>query len=161
MKTITTIVGALVLALGCLPARGQDAGDKGVFYYSPDQVKATYAKDPKVRRGGASNGRAGVLGDFKDNAGKFQVTIRRHDEENEPEIHNDHYHVFYVLEGKCTFVTGGKLVGKTLEGGRSWALDRGSIIVVPSGIIHWFKDVPADAPWIAFGVEVHSELPKP
>jgi quercetin dioxygenase-like cupin family protein len=155
MKIVTTLMGTL-LALGALPAMAADTGDKGVYYYSADQVKAVSQKDPHAP-GSSSNGPAGTLGNFKDNSGKFQVTIRRHDEANEPEVHKDHYHIFYVTEGKCTFVTGGKLVGKVLEGGRTWNLDKGSIIVVPTGVMHWFKDVPSGSPWIAFGVEVKSD----
>ena len=157
MNTITTTIGTLALAVGFLPVMAQDAGDKGVYYYSPDQVKAAAAKDPTVRPGGADNGKNGTLGGLKDNSGKFQVTIRRHDEANEPEVHKDHYHIFYVTDGKCQFVTGGKVVGKTLEGGRTWSLDKGSIIVVPTGVWHWFKSVPSGEPWIAFGVEVQSD----
>jgi len=156
MNTITT-VGAFVVALGFLPLLAQDAADNGVRYFSPDQIKAACAIDPTQRPGGANNGKNGNLGTLKDYSGKFQVSVRRHDEANEPEIHKDHYHVFYVTEGKCQFVTGGKVVGKTLEGGKTWNLDKGSVIVVPTGVVHWFKNVPAGAPWIAFGVEVHSD----
>jgi mannose-6-phosphate isomerase-like protein (cupin superfamily) len=124
-----------------------------VHYYSAERVAKTFAKDPTVRPGGANNGRAGVLLGFKDNP-PFQVTIRRHDEENEPEVHEDHWHIFYVLEGNATFVTGGKEVGKELQGGQTVKLEKGSIIVVPSGIVHWFKAVP-NSPWLAFGVEYH------
>lgn len=121
-----------------------------VHYYSAKEVYRTFAKDPKAT-GSSSNGRAGTILNFKDNPA-FQVTIRRHDEGNEPEVHEDHWHIFYVLEGDATFVTGGKWVGKVIEGGRTVKLEKGSIIVVPSGIPHWFKDVP-HSPWIAFGVE--------
>lgn len=123
-----------------------------VHYYSAKQVYKTFAKDPKAP-GSSSNGPAGTLLGFKDNP-PFQVTIRRHDEGNEPEVHEDHWHIFYVVEGDATFVTGGKWVGKVIEGGQTVKLEKGSIIVVPSGIPHWFKDVP-HSPWVAFGVEYH------
>jgi len=40
-----------------------------------------------------------------------------------------------------------------VEGGETWKLDKGSIIVVPAGVVHWFKEIPG-VPWIAFNVEL-------
>jgi quercetin dioxygenase-like cupin family protein len=45
-------------------------------------------------------------------------------------------------------------VGKAIEGGDSWDLSKGSVIVVPAGVPHSFKAITKD-PWLAFGVEVH------
>jgi hypothetical protein len=109
-RVISTFDLAIVLVVAgpaaaqLAPPNGNGSMDKAnassseVHFYSSDQVKKASAKDPSARPGSVSNGRAGVLLNAKDNP-KFQVTIRRHDEENDPEVHDDHTHVFYVLDG--------------------------------------------------------------
>jgi quercetin dioxygenase-like cupin family protein len=69
------------------------------------------------------------------------------------EVHEKETDVIYVVEGKATFVTGGKMiggkitkpgqmVGTEVQGGESHFLSKGDVIVVPAGTPHWFKEVP-------------------
>jgi quercetin dioxygenase-like cupin family protein len=174
MRSISKVVGAL-LAIGCLPVIAQNTvRDKKVYYYSSAQVKTAAAKNPNGKQH-STNGELGELLNLKDipmlkNAPKYKVTVRRKEGPQEPEFHKDKTHIFYVLEGTATLITGGKVPrpgngryvgendtehfdGQTVEGGETWKLEPGSIVVIPAGVIHWFKDVPSK-PWVAFNVEL-------
>ena len=61
--------------------------------------------------------------------------------------------VKYMIDGTATVVTGGAVVegkmlrpgeirGSAIEGGQTWHLSKGDLLVVPAGTPHWFKDVP-------------------
>jgi mannose-6-phosphate isomerase-like protein (cupin superfamily) len=73
---------------------------------------------------------------------------------DEPEIHEHTNHVFIIVEGEATFVTGGTLVnakqespvlttGTSIDGGEVHHLSKGDVITVPAKTPHWFKDVPS------------------
>ena len=171
MRMMPKVLGTLLLVLGALPAAENTPGDKKVYYYSSDQVKKTFGRDPSSKND--TNGILGELLDSKINpklkgASSYKVTVRRKEQKQDPEFHTTKTHIFYVLEGSATLVTGGKISGgaegvedeggtkfqgQTVEGGETWKLDKGSIIVVPAGVVHWFKEIPG-APWIAFNVEL-------
>ena len=70
------------------------------------------------------------------------------------ELHEKETDVIYVVDGEATFVTGGTMIGgKTtrvgqmlgsdMQGGETYHLSKGDVIVVPAGMPHWFKEVPA------------------
>jgi glc operon protein GlcG len=173
MRAMPKLLGTLLLVVGFLPMRGENTpSDKKVYYYSSDQVKKTFGRDPSSKND--TNGVLGELLDSKINpkfkgASSYKVTVRRKERKQDPEFHTTKTHIFYVLEGNATLVTGGKMSGKaagiadeggttkfpgqTVEGGETWKLDKGSIIVVPPGVVHWFKEIPGN-PWIAFNVEL-------
>ncbi len=67
------------------------------------------------------------------------------------ELHASTNHVFIVVDGEGTFVTGGTLVnpreispGQTradgIEGGTTHKLSKGDVITVPAKTPHWWKD---------------------
>jgi mannose-6-phosphate isomerase-like protein (cupin superfamily) len=71
----------------------------------------------------------------------------------EVEVHAKTNHVFIIVEGEATFVTGGTLVGardtapdqiraSSVQGGQTHHLTRGDVITVPAKTPHWFKDIP-------------------
>ena len=71
----------------------------------------------------------------------------------EVEVHEKTNHVFIIVEGEATFVTGGTLVGAretapnqrrapSVEGGETHHLTKGDVITIPAKTPHWFKDVP-------------------
>ena len=114
MRMMPKVLGTLLLAVGFLPVMAQDA-DKKVFYYSPDEVKKSFGIDPKSPNG--TNGILGELLDSKTNpkfkgASSYKVTVRRKERKQDPEFHKSKTHIFYVLEGNATLVTGGKMSGK-------------------------------------------------
>ena len=70
------------------------------------------------------------------------------------ELHDKTNHIFIIVEGEGTFVTGGKLInpkiispGQTradgIEGGESHHLTKGDVITVPANTPHWWKDTSA------------------
>jgi mannose-6-phosphate isomerase-like protein (cupin superfamily) len=106
-----------------------------VTYIPHDQVSATMAK------GGS------ILNDH----GLVILAQRRG--AGEVEVHAKTNHVFIIVEGEATFVTGGTLVqardtapdqrrAASVEGGQTHHLTAGDVITIPARTPHWFKDVP-------------------
>ena len=71
----------------------------------------------------------------------------------EVEVHENTNHVFIIVEGEATLVTGGTLVGakqtapgqvraSDVKGGQTYHLTKGDVITIPAGTPHWFKEVP-------------------
>ena len=71
----------------------------------------------------------------------------------EVEVHEKTNHVFIIVEGEATFVTGGTLVSArdtapgqrrapSVDGGTVHHLVKGDVITVPAKTPHWFKEVP-------------------
>lgn len=71
----------------------------------------------------------------------------------EAEVHDRTNHIFIIVEGEATFVTGGTLVGAkttapgqiratSLEGGQAHQLRKGDVITIPAKTPHWWKEVP-------------------
>jgi mannose-6-phosphate isomerase-like protein (cupin superfamily) len=72
----------------------------------------------------------------------------------EVEVHEKTNHVFIIVEGEATFVTGGTLVGAretapgqrrapSVQGGEVHHLTKGDVITIPAKTPHWFKEVPS------------------
>ena len=106
-----------------------------VTYVPHDKVAATMAK------GGAI---------IEDNG--LRVLAQRRGA-GEVEVHGKTNHVFIIVEGEATFVTGGTLVGARdtapdqiratdIQGGKTHHLTKGDVVTVPAKTPHWFKDVP-------------------
>ena len=73
----------------------------------------------------------------------------------EVEVHERTNHIFIIIEGEATFVTGGTLVGAkqtapgqtrapNVEGGTTYHLIKGDVITVPAKTPHWFKEVKTE-----------------
>jgi mannose-6-phosphate isomerase-like protein (cupin superfamily) len=71
----------------------------------------------------------------------------------EVEVHEKTNHVFIIVEGEATFVTGGTLVGArqtapgqtrapSVQGGVVHHLTKGDVVTIPAKTPHWFKEVP-------------------
>jgi mannose-6-phosphate isomerase-like protein (cupin superfamily) len=70
----------------------------------------------------------------------------------EVEVHARTNHVFIIVEGEATLVTGGTLVGAhqtapdqtrapSVQGGEAHHLTKGDVITIPAKTPHWFKEV--------------------
>jgi mannose-6-phosphate isomerase-like protein (cupin superfamily) len=70
------------------------------------------------------------------------------------EYHDRTNHVFIIVEGEATFITGGTMVdakrtatdqmrATSIEGGVTHHLVKGDVITIPAKTPHWFKDVPS------------------
>jgi mannose-6-phosphate isomerase-like protein (cupin superfamily) len=68
------------------------------------------------------------------------------------EYHEHTNHIFIMVEGEATFVTGGTMVGAkrtnadqmvatSIEGGETHHLSKGDVITIPAKTPHWWKDV--------------------
>lgn len=125
----------------------EDSSPSPVAYFDSEKVAAAIAK-------------GGVLSDWTGEK-NYRVAINRVEKPAVPEIHNLTTHIFYVLEGTATYVTGGSLVdakttapneirGTAIEGGETRHLSKGDVIVVPHGVPHWYKEV--QSPFILYVV---------
>ena len=126
---------ALAMLLTMAVAVTADGVPTTVTYIPHDKVSTTMAK------GGS------ILNDH----GLIILAQRR--TAGEVEVHEKTNHVFIIVEGEATFVTGGTLVGAretapnqrrapSVEGGESHHLTKGDVITIPAKTPHWFKDVP-------------------
>jgi mannose-6-phosphate isomerase-like protein (cupin superfamily) len=106
-----------------------------VTYISHDTVSTTMAK------GGS------ILND------KGLVILANRRGAGEVEVHEKTNHIFIIVEGEATLVTGGTLVGArdtapgqiraaSSQGGQTHHLTKGDVITIPAKTPHWFKDVP-------------------
>ena len=96
-------------------------------------------------------------------ARNYMVHASHRDKPGAVEIHEYDTDIVYVLKGSATLVTGGMPVdAKTVaphefrapavEGGDTRALVPGDVIIIPSGVPHWFKEV--NAPFDYYVVKV-------
>lgn len=94
----------------------------------------------------------------------YKIHASRRSEPGMVEIHEHDTDIIYVLEGTATFVTGGtahdtktvaagEVRGASVEGGVTYTLARGDVMVVPAGTPHWFKHV--QGPFLYYVVKVN------
>lgn len=127
------------LAMNVLIAAGAAPFGTGVpaavHYIDHDKVAATMAK------GGA------IVSD----PGLIVLANRR--SAGQVEYHEHTNHIFIIVEGEATLVTGGTMVGAkrtsveqmtagSIEGGETHHLSKGDVITIPARTPHWWKDVP-------------------
>ncbi len=69
------------------------------------------------------------------------------------EYHEHTNHIFIMVEGEATFITGGTMVGAkrtnadqmvatSIEGGETHHLTKGDVITIPAKTPHWWKEIP-------------------
>jgi mannose-6-phosphate isomerase-like protein (cupin superfamily) len=132
MKFLLTLVTLLTTAVLLTAAAGVPAA---VHYIGHDKVSATMAK------GGA----------IVEDPGLRVLANRR--EAGEVELHEKTGHIFIIVEGEATFVTGGTMVGarqtspdekraSKIEGGQTHHLTKGDVVTIPAKTPHWWKEVP-------------------
>ena len=129
------LLAALAMFVTTAIAVTADGVPTKVTYIPHDTVSATMAK------GGS------ILNDH----GLILLAQRRG--AGEVEVHAKTNHVFIIVEGEATFVTGGTLVSArdtapdqirapSVQGGQTHHLTKGDVITIPAKTPHWFKDVP-------------------
>jgi glc operon protein GlcG len=93
----------------------------------------------------------------------YMIHASRREAPGMAEIHTLDTDIIYVLDGTATLVTGGTAVdakttapneirGAAIRDGESRRLAKGDVIVIPSGVAHWFKEV--QAPFLYYVVKV-------
>jgi uncharacterized protein GlcG (DUF336 family) len=96
----------------------------------------------------------------------YKVHASRREGAGQVEVHTKDTDVIHVLTGKATLVTGGEVVGgketgpeeirgTSVIGGETRELKPGDVVVVPNGVPHWFKNVPA--PMTYYVVKVRAQ----
>ena len=129
---LATLLTMTVLTVAVLFSAGVPAV---VHYIGHDKVSATMAK------GGA----------IVEDPGLRVLANRR--EAGEAEFHEKTNHIFIIVEGEATFVTGGTMVGAKqtspdekraakIEGGQTYHLSKGDVVTIPAKTPHWWKEVP-------------------
>src|SRR6188474_579445 len=133
MKLAAIVVIAIAtMVVTLMAARGIPSV---VTYIPHDKVNTTMAK------GGQIIGENGL------------IVLAQRRGAGEVEVHDNTNHVFIVVEGEATFVTGGTLVGAkntapgqiraaSVQGGQTYHLTKGDVITIPAKTPHWFKEVP-------------------
>jgi len=82
----------------------------------------------------------------------YMIHASRREQPGQAEVHTKDTDVIYVLDGKATFVTGGKAValketapdefrGSSIQSGETRQIAKGDVIVVPNGVPHQFLNV--------------------
>ena len=131
MKSVTVL--AMLFTTALLTAA--DGVPTTVTYVPHDKVSATMVKG----------------GEIINDHGLIVLAQRR--SAGEVEVHEKTNHVFIIVEGEATFVTGGTLVGAretapgqrrapSVQGGTVHHLTKGDVITIPARTPHWFKEVP-------------------
>jgi mannose-6-phosphate isomerase-like protein (cupin superfamily) len=81
------------------------------------------------------------------------IVLANRRESGPVEYHDRTNHVFILVEGEATFITGGTMVdakrtapdqmrAAAIEGGVTHHLTKGDVITIPAKTPHWFKEVP-------------------
>jgi len=123
----TSVTMAVLLTAAGVPT--------AVTYVPHDKVSATMAKG----------------GSIINDQGLIVLAQRRG--AGEVEAHEKTNHVFIIVEGEATLVTGGTLVGArqtgpdqrraaSIQGGQTHHLTKGDVITIPAKTPHWWKEVP-------------------
>jgi len=130
MKILLTVATLLMVAVWLTAASAPTV----VTYVPHDKVSAMMAK------GGA----------IIEDQGLRVLAQRRG--AGEAEVHAKTNHVFIIVDGEATFVTGGTLVGAketapdqlrapSIQGGQTHHLTKGDVITIPAKTPHWWKEV--------------------
>ena len=133
------VAATFLLAMSALTMA--DGVPTTVTYVPHDKAAATFVKGGQI------------IGD------KGLVVLANRRGAGEVEVHEKTNHLFIIVEGEATFVTGGTLVGArqtapgqtraaNVEGGTTYHLSKGDVITVPAKTPHWFKEVKT--PTIAY-----------
>ena len=140
--------------------------DKVVSYYvvkprmpeGPASAEVAHFKRAKVEAGFAAPAISTLLVDRK----AYDVRTGHRVKPGEVEIHTQITDIMYVTGGSATFVTGGQVEGekkdnpeeprgKSIKGGQANHLVKGDVIIVPTGVPHWFEEAKD---FTSFGVKL-------
>lgn len=144
--TRALLVTAVILLLP-LPALAQPAPQPARLFSSGADVLALIARAKAEHKSGNT-----VLPVVNDEGYAFQLEYRT--ETLSPSIHPTHAELIEVIDGSCTLITGGTLVGAkpaapgamtqggaAIEGGSPRKIAKGDYIMVPANTPHQYTDV--------------------
>jgi len=124
-------------------------GAAAVTYFPADRVEAAFAKGQPLLE-----------------VGNYKIHASRREGPGQAEIHTRDTDIVHVLQGSALLVTGGRAVdakttapeelrGASIEGGTERRIVPGDVLVIPSGVPHWFKEV--QGPLLYYVVKVRRE----
>jgi mannose-6-phosphate isomerase-like protein (cupin superfamily) len=133
LKRVTWLAVAVLLAAAAASLGG--GVPAAVHYIGHEMVSATMAKG----------------GPIVNDPGLIVLANRRG--AGTVEYHEHTNHIFIMVEGEATFVTGGTMVdakrtnpdqmtATAIEGGETHHLSKGDVITIPAKTPHWWKEVP-------------------
>ncbi len=137
MKWFATLATLLLVALVFTAAAATPVGvgvPAAVHYIGHDKVAEVMAKG----------------GPIINDPGLIVLANRRG--AGQVEYHEHTNHIFIMVEGEATFITGGTMVGAkrtspdqmvatSIEGGETHHLTKGDVITIPAKTPHWWKEV--------------------
>jgi glc operon protein GlcG len=123
------LAGAAAVSSGRREASGP------VTHFEKERVAAAFAKGAPLLENGS-----------------YKIHASHRDGPGVAEVHAGETDVIHVLEGSATLVTGGEVVdgkpigpeeirGAGIRGGDPRRLRKGDVVVIPSGVPHWFREV--------------------
>jgi mannose-6-phosphate isomerase-like protein (cupin superfamily) len=137
MKSLVTLATLLTMAVFVTAAAAPTGGGvpAAVHYIGHDKVAEVMAKG----------------GPIVNDPGLVVLANRRG--VGGVEYHEHTNHIFILVEGEATFVTGGTMVGAkrtnpdqmvatSIEGGETYHLSKGDVITIPAKTPHWWKEIP-------------------
>ena len=137
MKSLVTLATLLTMAVFVTAAAAPTGGGvpAAVHYIGHDKVAEVMAKG----------------GPIVNDPGLVVLANRRG--VGGVEYHEHTNHIFIMVEGEATFVTGGTMVGAkrtsadqmvatSIEGGETYHLSKGDVITIPAKTPHWWKEIP-------------------
>ena len=135
MRLLTSLVFASLLA-GILPAQTPAPVASLKTFASSADVQALIAKAKSEHKEGQAIVTEPIL-----QFAPYTATLEYRASAGAAAVHPNQAEMMYVIEGSATLVTGGKLTGKTIEGGDSRTVSKGDFLVVPEGTPHWFSAI--------------------
>ena len=129
-----TIMFAAAILLTASAASTEEGVPAAVHFIPHDQVAAVMAKGGPI----VSDPGLVVLANRRDAGGV--------------EYHEHTNHIFIMVDGEATFITGGTMVGAkrtspeqmtgtSIEGGQTFHLSKGDVITIPAKTPHWWKEL--------------------
>lgn len=144
MKRLILTAAALLLPV---PAVAQGAAAQPVKpFASAAELQALLAQAKAEHKPGElTNAKLGVSAPGL----PMMLEYRKGDVGSGPSIHPTMAELIEVVEGSCTLVLGGSVIGATpakiggtaIEGDTRRALKKGDLVFVPANVPHWFVDV--------------------
>jgi mannose-6-phosphate isomerase-like protein (cupin superfamily) len=169
--TKRVIAAAVVKARRVNTANSLGAGTPAASSSFPATYFNAALYSEKIAGGGDYAGGAELLG-WKDGENKYRVRVSVGHKEREFAQSHAFTHIFYIVEGSATFVTGGTIVdpktvkqfspepgtgqeirGTAIEGGETHHVSKGDVLITPRGVPHWWKEIQP-GPFVYFVVQV-------
>jgi mannose-6-phosphate isomerase-like protein (cupin superfamily) len=124
----------------------QEAARPAKLFATAAEVEAALAKAKADHKGDNTNTNEVLV-----SVGPYPVQLEYRTGTTPPSLHKGQAELIYVMDGGCTLVTGGTLMGQhgtgttvsgtSIEGGVPRKVSKGDYILVPPDTPHWYTDV--------------------